>query len=53
MRKLGEDIRDGRTHGSNMPLAAFYAFAPDRKGKRPRDHLKDYRGYLHADGFAG
>lgn len=46
-------VRDGRAHGSNAPPAAFYRYAPDRKGERPRDHLKDYRGYLHADGYAG
>lgn len=46
-------VRDGRAHGSNAPPAAFYRYAPDRKGKRPRDHLKDFRGYLHADGYAG
>jgi transposase len=46
-------IRDGRAHGSNAPPAAFYRYAPDRKGKRPREHLKDYAGFLHADGYAG
>ncbi|MAW81376.1 MAG: IS66 family transposase [Parvularcula sp.] len=46
-------VRDGRAHGSNEPPAAFYRYAPDRKGERPRDHLKDYAGYLHADGYAG
>lgn len=46
-------VRDGQAHGSNAPPAAFYRYAPDRKGERPRDHLKDYSGYLHADGFAG
>lgn len=46
-------VRDGRAYGSNAPPAAFYRYAPDRKGKRPRDHLKDYAGYLHTDGYAG
>ena len=46
-------VRDGRAHGSNAPPAAFYRYAPDRKGERPRDHLKGYAGYLHADGYAG
>ena len=46
-------VRDGRAHGSNEPPAAFYRYAPDRKGKRPKDHLKDYSGFMHADGFAG
>ena len=46
-------VRDGRAHGSNEPPAAFYKYSPDRKGKRPKDHLKGYSGYMHADGFAG
>ena len=46
-------VRDGRAHGSNEPPAAFYRYAPDRKDKRPKDHLKDYSGFMHADGFAG
>ena len=46
-------VRDGRAHGSNAPPAAFYRYSPDRKGKRPKDHLKDYSGFMHADGFAG
>lgn len=25
----------------------------DRKGKRPRQHLRDVDGWLHADGYAG
>ena len=46
-------VRDGRAHGSNEPPAAFYRYSPDRKGERPKDHLKDYSGFMHADGFAG
>jgi transposase len=46
-------VRDGRAHGSNAPPAAYYRYAPDRKGKRPQDHLKDYSGFLHADGYVG
>lgn len=33
--------------------AAYYRYSPDRKGARPQDHLKNYTGYLHADGYAG
>jgi hypothetical protein len=25
----------------------------DRKGEHPRAHLKDFRGVIHADGYAG
>jgi hypothetical protein len=27
--------------------------SPDRKGEHPRAHLKDCRGVIHADGYAG
>ena len=35
------------------PPAALYRYSPDRKGRRPRDHLKSYSGFMHADGYAG
>lgn len=28
-------------------------YSPDRKGVHPRTHLKDFRGTLQADGYAG
>jgi hypothetical protein len=31
----------------------LYRYTPDRKGERPRGHLKGFAGYLHADGYAG
>lgn len=45
--------RDERPHGSDVPPAAFYRFSMDRKGIRPAEHLKDYTGFMHADGYAG
>jgi hypothetical protein len=33
--------------------AAWYQFSTDRKAKRPRDHLRDFEGWMHADGYAG
>jgi transposase len=30
-----------------------FFYSPDRKGERPREHLKDFVGVLHADGYAG
>jgi len=33
--------------------AVYYRYSPDRKGARPQDHLKNYTGYLHADGYTG
>jgi transposase len=51
--RLWTYVRDGRAHGSNAPPAAFYRYSPDRKGKRPQDHLRSYRGFVHADGYPG
>jgi transposase len=39
-------------HGPSAP-AAFYRYSPDRKGERPREHLQDFKGWLHADGYTG
>lgn len=46
-------VRDERPHGSLVPPAAFYRYSPDRRAAHPRDHLKNYAGFLHADGYAG
>lgn len=46
-------VRDERPHGSAIPPAAFYRYSPDRRAAHPRDHLKNYAGFLHADGYAG
>ena len=46
-------VRDGRSHGDKTPPAVCYFYSPDRKGERPAEHLKDYRGVLHADAYAG
>ena len=46
-------VRDDRPHGGASPPAAFYRYSPDRKGERPREHLKGFAGFLHADGYAG
>jgi transposase len=45
--------RDERPWGSEIPAAAWYQFSTDRKGAHPADHLKDYRGSMHADGYSG
>ena len=45
--------RDERPWGSDTPPAAWYRFSPDRKGAHPSDHLKDYKGWMHADGYVG
>lgn len=51
--RLWTYVRDERPHGGQRPPAAAFFYAPDRKGERPRDHLKSFNGVLHADGYAG
>ena len=46
-------VRDDRPCQGPAPPAAFYRYSPDRKGERPRAHLKDFTGVLQADGYAG
>lgn len=47
-------VRDGRPHGDKAtPPAVCYFYSPDRKGERPREHLKDFKGILHADAYSG
>ena len=51
--RLWTYVRDDRPAGSTDPPAVFFRYSPDRKGKHPSEHLKDYRGILQADGYAG
>ncbi|MFV0281768.1 MAG: IS66 family transposase [Rhodoblastus sp.] len=51
--RLWTAVRDERPYGSTAPPAAFYLYSPDRKAERAHALLKDCRGYLHADGYAG
>ncbi len=37
----------------DAPPAAWYRFSIDRKGMRTSEHLKDYSGWMHSDGYAG
>lgn len=46
-------VRDERPWASDDPPAAWYRFSTDREGKHPTDHLGQYKGWVHADGFAG
>lgn len=39
--------------GSQAPPASWYQFTVDRKGEHPVRHLSDYKGWVHADGYAG
>ncbi len=46
-------LRDERDWAGGPHPAAFYKFTPDRRGRWPQEHLKDFSGWLHADGYAG
>jgi hypothetical protein len=42
-----------RTSGdSNTPIV-LYEYQPDKRAERPKAFLKDFRGYLHTDGYEG
>ena len=43
----------GKTESSCEPAAVWFAYSPDRKGCHPALHLKDFKGILQADGYAG
>jgi transposase len=45
--------RDQHGWSGSDPPAAIYFYEPDRRAQRPRDHLKDFAGVLHVDGYAG
>jgi transposase len=51
--RLWAYARDERPWASQSPPAAFYRFSRDRKGEQPTEHLKDYTGWMHADGYSG
>ena len=51
--RLWTYVRDERPFAGARPPAAVFFYSPDRKGERPREHLKDFVGVLHADGYAG
>lgn len=46
-------VRDQRPWAGTAPPGAVYRFSPDRKGKRPKDHLKHSSGILQADAYSG
>jgi len=51
--RLWTYVRDDRPAGSEAPSAVWFGYSPDRKGEHPAGHLKNYRGILQADGYAG
>ena len=42
-----------RQADSQAPPAAWYRFSADRKGAHPTEHLSHFKGWMHADGYAG
>ena len=42
-----------RTSGDADAPIILYEYQPDRKGIRPAEFLKNFKGYLHADGYSG
>lgn len=42
-----------RTSGDAAHPIVLYEYQPDRKSARPQAFLKNYKGYLHADGYDG
>lgn len=51
--RLWAYVRDDRPSGHADPPAVWFRYSPDRKGERPRLHLKSFKGILQADGYAG
>ena len=51
--RLWSYVRNERTWCGDAPPCAWYQFSTDRKGEHPVNHLSDYTGTVHADGFAG
>jgi transposase len=42
-----------RTSGDEKYPIVLYDYQPDRRTKRPSEFLKDFKGYLHTDGYEG
>jgi transposase len=46
-------VRDERAWVGPSPPCAWYRFTIDRKGEHPVNHLSEYKGWVHADGYSG
>ena len=51
--RLWTYVRDERPAGEKTAPAVWFAYSEDRKGEHPRRHLKDFKGALQADAYAG
>jgi hypothetical protein len=46
-------VRDDRPSADSSAAAVWFAYSPDRKGEHPERHLREFRGWLQADAYAG
>jgi transposase len=51
--RLWTYVRDDRPAGDTAAPAVWFAYSPDRKGEHPQRHLREFRGVLQADAYAG
>jgi len=51
--RLWTYVRDERPFAGARPPAALFFYSPDRRGEHSRNHSKNFRGVIHADGYAG
>jgi transposase len=51
--RLWTYVRDDRPAGQPTAPAVWFAYSEDRKGEHPRQHLKNFKGGLQADAYAG
>jgi transposase len=51
--RLWTYVRDDRPAGDRAAPAVWFAYSPDRKGEHPEQHLRQFRGTLQADAYAG
>jgi len=51
--RLWTYVRDDRPAGEDTAPAVWFTYSEDRKGEHPRQHLKNFKGGLQADAYAG
>jgi transposase len=51
--RLWTYVRDDRPAGELTAPAVWFTYSKDRKGEHPRHHLKNFKGALQADAYAG
>jgi transposase len=51
--RLWTYVRDDRPAGDAAAPAVWFGYSADRKGEHPQQHLREYRGTLQADAYAG